>query len=295
MNNILIIVTILSVSSSVIETYQVKLVYIVPNGIIPRPDWEELLINIEHDLKTFYSNNLGRTFATTTPSNVMIQSSLTVDQIVNYTNSNLSANVWNHAFSTIVNTKPLAYEYFQQKVGFIFITEIDNWVAYGGRGVTSQAGTEVAAYLITRPFNNIYPFDHETGHLFGLSHAAETVNCLKTLNISVEEEYSFMTQPATRPYVENTIAEYEKKMLTNVSYGRECLWTLGERPHPSKYLTVCTNEPNFDNDPLVSLAMVLVSWGICPYVLCPTDFNCDNIVNIDDLAYLIVRWTKFRS
>jgi hypothetical protein len=160
------------------------------------------------------------------------------------------------------------------------------WVARGGIGLTSQGIRDVEAYLTGRALNNIYPFDHETGHMFGLDHADDTVNCLSSFNIHVEQEDSFMTQQQPR----NTIAEYEKRMLIDDSYGKECLRTLGERPHSSKYLSVCTNNPNINGISIEDLSMLLASWGACPYVLCPADFNCDTVVNIDDLANLIVNW-----
>ena len=292
-------------NDNVVETYEVQIVYLVPYGVAPRDEWGTLLTVIENDLKEFYSYHLGRTFATTTSPPLMIQSRWRPPDILNGTHFDVrhisadgtpihSLNVWQHAFETLYKVPPRNFQYVWQKVAFIFVTEIDEWVARGGEGLSSHAAQDVANYLGWRVFNKIYPFDHESGHLFGLHHSSNTVDCLNGRGFDVVERDSFMTQPPNPwNFNRNRMAEYEKRLLTNSSYAPQCLSALGSRPHPSKYLSVCTNKPNFDGEPrisLIDLVALLVNWGRCAYVLCPKDLNCDGIVDTNDLVVLIIRW-----
>lgn len=294
------------------ETYLVQFIYIVPKDAVMRQSYQLSIGKyIAGNLRQFYRYHLGRTIEYADPVVLLYKSPYTTEEIMNGTHtqpasSNFKENILYNLFSILNNN--YYQQWYEEKRIFIGVTEIDTWAALGTGGVVSVTAHEVrmndADPTVT------FPFDHELGHALGLHHTEETVNCIREkFNITTESpyEYTFMAPTGDWAYLYPQPMKYYQKDLLLGKLSDVCLLALGNHPHPTKYLKyVCENKPDIDHNKKVDvsdLSNLLVRWGLCnpnsngndgwKYFDCPSDLNCDGVVNLSDLAVLLIEWGDF--
>ena len=298
-------------------TYQVQFLYIVPKDAIIRQSYQLSIGKyIAGNLRQFYRYHIGKTIEYTSPNVIMYRSPYTIAEIINGTNGAISSppdltpdgfkqNIYRHLVE-VINAN-YHREFYEEMRIFIGVTEINTFAAVGGGGVVSVTAQEIQLNDASPDIS--FPFDHELGHALGLHHTAETVECLRQFGImEPPNEYTFMNPVANYEYsFPQPMVDYQKKLLLG-QLDPSCLLTLGGRPHPSLYLkNICENKADIIKNGRVDvsdLAQIIVRWGSCDpspnaphpgwkYFDCPSDLNCDGLVNIEDLSILITNYGSF--
>lgn len=263
------------------DKFTFKFYYIVPHDIDARKDIGHILNNIANDVSMFFSNSFGRTLTYTTPLYQVLHVNDTVNDIVHN-----NEHVVEYIQQLIDSTYQLKRERYVNYIAHIMITEIPFWMARGGGMLASFGGKELDYY---QQYKRTYPFDHEIGHMLGLSHSNTTRQCLLEYDIETPDTYTFMTQPPL--LIESFIENYEKTLLLNSTFHAQgCLLTrLVWWPHPSNYFKKCTKLGHVMRS-IDELSRILSNWGPCTDIVCWSDLNCNGKVDLTDLTELLTNW-----
>ena len=218
-------------------TYQIEVVYVIPNREKSRPRANEVIEEIFKIVQKHYYEQLGATFELKKP--------LITTIVTNLDNE----NEWTMKIprQLIKNKGQLNRSYYDKKNIIFFVVEGNNGAGLGGYNMAQSGFLWRHSYetYIKDPnqlVNTIVGWSHELGHAFGLGHTKEmTAPCLARYGVKVGEFPPIVMQVSDggksgSVYNYPFISE-EKFMLLDPDYYPECSINKGTgRPHASKFL-----------------------------------------------------------